>query len=223
MLRVLPFLFTWAALTLLFAIVPNRRVEWRHAVAGGLLAGVVFEATKRAFAYYLSNFANYALIYGAFATIPIFLIWLYISWLVVLAGATFTAVLPGYRGAAAERDRSPGRDLAEALAVFELLVHAQLEGRVVPLTRLAAQVRLLPYRVERILERAARLGWTARTEKEGWVLARDAASIKVADLYRAFVFDAEAVGVADSDLELSLREYAEKEQKGWQALREPSV
>lgn len=222
-LRVLPFLFTCAALTLLYAVVPNRRVEWRHALLGGLVAGIVFELAKRAFAFWLAGVPAYTLIYGAFATIPIFLIWLYVSWLVVLGGATFTAIIPGYRGVSAERDRSPGRDLAEALAVFEVLVRAQLEGRVVALTRIAAQVRLLPYRVERILERAARLGWTARTEKEGWVLARDAASIKVADLYRAFVFDAEAVGVADSDLELSLRQYSEKEQKGWQALREPSA
>jgi len=221
-LRVLPFIFTCAALTLLYAVVPNRRVEWRHALVGGILAGVVFELAKRGFALWLSSFGTYALIYGAFAAIPIFLLWLYLSWLVVLAGATFTAILPGYRGVAAERDRSPGRDLAEALAVLEVLVQAQDQGRVVSLTHIASRVRLLPYRVEQILERAARMGWTARTEREGWVLARDAATIKVADLYRGFVFDAEAVGVHDSDLELSLRQYSDKEQKGWQALHAPS-
>ena len=64
---------------------------------------------------------------------------------------------------------------------------------------------------ELVLERAAALGWAARTDKEGWVLARDAAAIHVADIYRAFVFDTAAVGVPEADLALNLREYSGKE------------
>ena len=52
---------------------------------------------KRAFALYLANFPTYTMIYGAFAALPVFLLWMYVSWLVVLAGAVFTAMLPGYR------------------------------------------------------------------------------------------------------------------------------
>src|SRR5205085_702621 len=76
------------------SVMPARRVEWRHAVLGGLLAGVGFEIAKRGFAIYLSRVPTYTLIYGAFATIPIFFIWLYLSWVVVLTGAVFTAMLP---------------------------------------------------------------------------------------------------------------------------------
>ena len=97
LLRGLPFLFTCAALALLYGVVPARRVELRHAVIGGIVAGIGFEVAKRAFALYLQHVPDYALIYGAFATIPIFLIWLYVSWVVVLAGAVFTAMLPAYR------------------------------------------------------------------------------------------------------------------------------
>ena len=74
-------------------------------------------------------------------------------------------------------------------------------------------MRVLPYRAERALECMAALRWVARTEKDGWVLTRDAASIGVKDLFRAFVFDAEAAGVGDADLGLSLKEYAEKEKQ----------
>ena len=88
-----PFLFTCLALSLLYGVVPARRVVLWHALAGGIVAGIGFEVAKRAFALYLQQVPTYALIYGAFATVPIFLIWLYLSWVVVLAGAVFTAGL----------------------------------------------------------------------------------------------------------------------------------
>jgi membrane protein len=93
LLRFLPFLLTWAALTTLYILVPNRRVKLGSALAGGLLAGIAFELAKRSFAGFVSGFPTYTLIYGAFAGLLIFLIWIYVSWLVVLVGATFTATL----------------------------------------------------------------------------------------------------------------------------------
>jgi membrane protein len=210
MLGGVPFVLTCVALTLLYGVVPARRVDWRHALLGGVLAGIAFEIAKRGFAIYLSKVPTYTLIYGAFATIPIFLIWLYLLWLVVLTGAIFTAVLPVFR-AKPERHRVPGEELAEALGVLTTLARAHEEGRVVPLDTLARELRILPDRCEQILVRAAEHGWTARTERDGWVLARDAATIHLAEVYRAFVFDAEAVGVPETDLGLSLRDYLGKD------------
>jgi membrane protein len=92
-LRLLPFLLTWAALTSLYILVPNRHVRLTDALLGGFLAGIAFELAKRGFALYVSNFPTYTLIYGTFAAMLLFLIWLYVSWLTVLAGATFTAML----------------------------------------------------------------------------------------------------------------------------------
>jgi membrane protein len=210
-LRVLPFVFTCAALTLLYAVVPNRHVAPRDALIGGIVAGVAFEIAKRGFAIYLARFPTYTLIYGAFATIPIFLLWLYLSWVVVLAGATLTAMLPAYRFA--EGKPIPGRDFMDALAVLSVLARAQGKGGAARLRQISNQLRVMPHRCEAALERAARLGWTARTEKDGWVLARDADTLRVADLYRAFAFDAETWGIADDDLALTLREFATKEKK----------
>jgi len=208
-LDVLPFVFTCAALTLLYGVVPYRSVKPRDALIGGVVAGIAFELAKRGFAVYLARFPTYTLIYGAFATIPIFLVWLYVSWVVVLAGATLTAMLPAYR--LAEGMPLPGRDFMDALAVLSLLARAQEKGGSIRLAQIGNQARIVPHRCEAALERAARLGWTARTDKDSWVLARDADDLRVADLHRAFVFDAEAWGIPEADLKLTLREFAGKE------------
>ena len=65
----------------------------------------------------------------------------------------------------------------------------------------------------RVKEVAARLGWTARTDKDSWVLARDAHDLKVNDIYRVFAFDADAWGISPKDLDSTLSVYASKEKK----------
>jgi membrane protein len=207
-LGVLPFVMTWGALALLYTLVPHRHVAWRHGLVGAFFAGTVFEVAKRGFAFYISHFPTYAFIYGTFATILIFLVWVYVSWTVVLLGATLTAMLPGWRDIRAELHRAPGRELAEALDVLHVLAKAQGEGRAMPIMDLAREVGMLPYRAEAILERCTQLGWVAKGEKETWLLARDAASIKVDDVYRAFVFDPQTAGVSEGDLQLSVQEFS---------------
>jgi membrane protein len=211
LLGVLPFVFTCIALTLLYGVVPYRAVKPRDALIGGVVAGIAFEIAKRGFAIYLARFPTYTLIYGAFATIPIFLVWLYMSWVVVLAGATLTAMLPAYRFA--EGKPIPGRDFMDALAVLSVLARAQDRGGAVRLSQISNQVRTMPHRCEAALERAARQGWTTRTDKDSWVLTRDANTIRVADIYRAFAFDAETWGISDAELKLNLRDCATKEKK----------
>ena len=84
-------LFINAALfSALYLIVPSKPIGLRNGIFGGVLAAVLFEIAKKSFAFYIHKFANYTLIYGALSTIPIFLIWVYISWFIVLYGALFT-------------------------------------------------------------------------------------------------------------------------------------
>jgi membrane protein len=189
-LGTLTFIFTCAALTMLYLVVPFRRIELRHALAGGIVAGVIFEFAKRGFALFVANFPTYTLVYGAFAAFPIFLIWLYLSWVVVLFGATLTAMLPAWRAEHALRADAPGRDLLDALAVLRVLARAR---GALSVGGIAGQAGLTPERCERVLERCATLGWTARTDKESWLLARDAGAIRVADVVRAFAIDTVAM------------------------------
>jgi membrane protein len=86
------------AFFLVYRIIPNRHVPWPHALAGGVLAAVVFEAMKLVLAAYIREVPTYKLVYGAFAAIPVFLLWIYLAWLAVLLGAVFTASLSDWRG-----------------------------------------------------------------------------------------------------------------------------
>jgi membrane protein len=82
---------TVAGFSLLYYFMPKVRVDPRHALIGGVTAGVLFEIMGRLFAYYITNFPTYTLVYGTFSVLPIFLLWIYFSWLVVLFGALIAA------------------------------------------------------------------------------------------------------------------------------------
>ncbi|MDH3466546.1 MAG: YihY family inner membrane protein [Gammaproteobacteria bacterium] len=90
-LAILPFVFGFCAFLLLYLAVPNKSVRFRDALVGAVLASFVFELIKRGFAYYILTFSNYEAIYGALAAVPIFLIWVYLSWLIILIGAELAA------------------------------------------------------------------------------------------------------------------------------------
>jgi membrane protein len=102
-----PAILSAAGFTCLFRFVPHAAVRWRNAIAGGLLAGIAFELGKRGFAIYLANVPAYRTIYGAFAPLLAFLVWVYYSWFVTLAAALVAASLP--RGGA-----QPARRLSRA-------------------------------------------------------------------------------------------------------------
>jgi membrane protein len=88
-----PPMLSMAALTALFHFVPNAKVPWSHAVVGGLIATVSLEMGKRGFAAYLIRLPTYRAIYGTFAAFPLFLLWMYFSWLVTLIAAMIAANL----------------------------------------------------------------------------------------------------------------------------------
>jgi membrane protein len=99
-----PMALSWVGLACLFYFVPNTRVRRRDAIAGALIASAALELGKRGFALYLLKIPTYKAVYGAFAVFPMFLLWVYFSWLVTLAAALIAANLA--RGAAS---RTAGR------------------------------------------------------------------------------------------------------------------
>jgi len=94
LLKTVTFAFMTAMFALLYWAVPNRRVVPWHAVCGGLLAALGFALMQRLFGLYLAKLPTYTVVYGAFAAIPIFLLWLYLSWSVILVGALVVAEIP---------------------------------------------------------------------------------------------------------------------------------
>jgi membrane protein len=93
-IRSIPLAIMTALFALLYYVVPNRTMNRSHALVGGILATLGFTAMQRLFSAFIINFPAYTIIYGAFAAIPIFLVWLHLSWSVVLVGALSVAELP---------------------------------------------------------------------------------------------------------------------------------
>ena len=87
LLAVLPFAVTWTVFTLIYKIIPNTRVAWRSAIVGALVAGTAWDILKRLYVLYNANVIASYEVYGALASIPIFLLWIYTSWVLVLIGA----------------------------------------------------------------------------------------------------------------------------------------
>lgn len=93
LLELLPFIFEMLAFFLLYTVMPNTQIKWRYSLIGAFVAAVMFELSKSGFSLFIKNFGNYELIYGAFASLPIFLIWIYVSWTVTFLGAEVVAIL----------------------------------------------------------------------------------------------------------------------------------
>lgn len=87
-----PYVLTFIAFTVLYIFLPNCKVKVRHAVVGGIVATMLFELAKYGFGYYVLNFPTYTLLYGTLAAVPIFLVWVYFSWMIILFGAVVAHV-----------------------------------------------------------------------------------------------------------------------------------
>lgn len=116
-LRLIPLLFTALGFTLLYMTVPNCKVPLRAGIYGGLAAAVLFEAAKRGFGIFIGNFSSYKLVYGAFAAFPIFLLWIYLSWMIILLGVELTRAFAVF-SEDSDRSRHPVLDMLDLLQLF---------------------------------------------------------------------------------------------------------
>jgi len=181
---------TAVAFTLVYLVVPNRAGELRHAAIGGCLAAVMFELMKRGFAIYIAKVPSYTLVYGAFATIPIFLVWIYLSWVVTLLGAVIAAALPDLH-VLRERTAAPaGTQFHDALRILRVLVRAQALARTLRTREVIAGARVPREAGERLLEQLAAAGWAVRVVGDRWTLACSPDHVTIAQVYDRLVLAA---------------------------------
>ncbi len=182
-----PFLLSIGGFILLFQVVPNFPVSRRNAIVGGVLTAVLFESLKRGFGLYIAKFASYQVVYGALATIPIFMLWVYLCWMVVLFGAEITASLPEWRAARgfAKSIATPGRKLAVALMLLGAIYHRGREGKVFRDRHLLEKIPSGSDLLGDVLARLVRSEFVARGERGQWLLARDLETTTLHDLMLA--------------------------------------
>ena len=176
----------FAGLAALYRYVPNAHVRWRHALAGSLVAAIGLVSAKKALTWYLSEVPSFSLVYGAFATVPILLVWVYLVWVVVLLGAVVAAYAPSFQSGLVRRAATPGLAFELALLVLRRLAAARAQaphGLTAEAVSLA--LRIDPVQLEPVLEALVALDWVARLDEEGaqrYVLLCDPASTPAAPL-----------------------------------------
>jgi membrane protein len=168
LLSVMQFVLLAATMAGLFHFVPNAPVRWRHAWAGGLFVGVAFEFAKDLLGWYLQAVPAYSMIYGAFASVPILLLWVYVVWVIVLLGAVIAAYAPSLAMRVKRRPDTPGQGFELALAVVAELDRGRRDGRGgLDLSQIAEQLRTDPLQIDAVLERLVTLDWVGRLDEEG--------------------------------------------------------
>jgi membrane protein len=187
-LRLLPFIFATAGFTILYLALPNRRVPLRYALLGAGIAAVMFELLKSGFGFYLSHAGTFESVYGSLAALPVFLIWMYLVWAVVLFGAIVAATRPEWlatRRAEAFGPLTPARALLRALQVIGKLLQAGRDGETVSEEALLDITAGDGEGLGTVLARLEANGVLARTEQDDPVIMRDLEGFTIADLYVA--------------------------------------
>jgi membrane protein len=175
-----------AGATALFRFVPHTDVRWAHAAVGGVFVAVGIEVAKQALGWYVAVMPTFSSVYGAFAILPILLLWIYLLWVVVLVGAVVAAHAPVLLRQARLRARGPGGRFALALELVGLLEQARgREAQGLTLAELAREACCDTLDVEPLVDLLVELGWAARLEEESparCVLLADPSSTPAAPL-----------------------------------------
>lgn len=185
-------------LFLLYKLVPFCFVQWQHALLGAVVTAVALDLLRRGFAIFVIYFGNYQKVYGAFAAIPIFLIWLNLLWLLLLTGAVFTSSLRYWRQ---ERFRylHQYQPFENVLNLLYQLVQAQQYGEAVKSDQLQQQLSISDKHLDQILTLLQQQHYIAYSSN-GWLLQTDPNKIILADLYKLFIYQPNSNSAVSSSI-----------------------
>ena len=194
LLNIAEFVLMAGGMAAMFHYVPNTHVRWRHAISGGVFVAAGLEVAKRGLAWYVGAMPTYSAVYGAFAAVPIFLLWIYVGWLIVLWGAVIAAYAPSLSMRITRMPARPGQGFTLALAVLGALASARAgRTRGLPMHQLAAEIGTDPLQVEPVVDALVDMDWVARLDEEGGqrlVLLAEPATTSARPLIDALLIEA---------------------------------
>jgi membrane protein len=167
LLDMLQFFLMAGGMAAMYHYVPNTQVKWGHAWTGGLFVAAGFELAKKLLTLYLSKVPTYSVVYGAFATVPILLVWIYVAWVIVLLGAVITAYLPSLLTGLERRARSHGLQFQLALETLQQLERVRgAPAKGLTMQQLAQLLRVDALQLEPVLEILGTLDWVGLLREE---------------------------------------------------------
>jgi membrane protein len=167
LLDALQFLLLAAGTAALYRYVPNTQVKWSHAWVGGMFVATAFELAKKGLAWYVGSLGTFSTVYGAFAIVPILLLWIYVAWVIVLLGAVIAAYLPSLLSGVARRGGTPGWRFQLALEVLQVLHERQgLPEKGLAMASLAQWLRVDSLQLEPVLLALQELDWVGQLQDE---------------------------------------------------------
>lgn len=185
-LRIAPMALEWLAFTAIYRVVPHRTIRWRHAAAGGLLATVLFELVKWGIGLYLGSFGSYSRIYGTLAFVPIFLLWIYLSWIAVLLGASLASSISAFRYQPVGMRLPLGYEMYGLLRLLARFRQARKQGRGLHIDDIQQMEPMLTDTlVQQMLAQLGKVHVVRRAESGEWLLARDMDDLTLGELYEA--------------------------------------
>ena len=178
----LPFAISTIGLTALYAVVPNCQVPFRHALIGGVFAATTFTVARMVFTAVMAE-SIYALVYGAFAAVPLFLLWIYVTWIIVLAGAVLAHSLSAFQ--TTEQAQTP--PLMKALDILYVFWRAQQQGRGIAELEIIRPNEVLRDGIDadswrRIRDVLIHAQWLKRLDRGHYLLSRDLHEVTLATL-----------------------------------------
>lgn len=185
LLKVLPFVVTFCTLWLMYTMVPNRRVNKKHTAIGAMLGAVLFELARWGFTYYVRSAHNYQQIYGALAIIPLLLLWIYLSWVIVILCASVSASVSAFDYQKPCHAMPVGAHFLGLLVVLRHFVDAQRAGRYVdPVSIRKAEPCLHSEAIAAYFDDLQSAGLIHRSEKGEWSLARSLDNTDLLHVYQ---------------------------------------
>jgi len=167
LLGIIEFALLVLTISALYRFVPNTQVASSHALLGGLSAALALEGARKLLTLYLGNIPTFSVVYGAFATLPILLIWIYTLWVIVLVGAVWVSSLPSLLLANVRTGGGPGWSFQLAVECLQLLYSVQQDNsKGLSLNSMASQMQVDTLELEDVLEKLVEIDWIGLLDEE---------------------------------------------------------